>query len=1323
MAAISKAKKAITIGSKISKNKQKAEKTSAEKLQDQLDNYKTRLKAAGQDTDKRNFIEKILNLPEDQNVLFDIFEILGRPQQAIFGAIDSAQKGEDIIEGFNQGLGGVKNTSGGKLLRNAGMGGSGEFNLFDPDSWSEFSMSDLIGFGLDIFADPLDIPLFKAANAAGDAAKVAKTADTISDTAKAAEKTKLAFAPFEKGSKSTLELAAGGVAKGAKKAVKAGDNVIEKVLGKMDDASKLKYADAVEKYGSKAASDMYKFTDKLGDYKQLKKSLASAVDYTKALPGNILKKATKNANSEQIARIQLENLINVTDNDIRKTAQSILEKQGVEATEEAVNKLTKELSRDFGDFIEKDYTIKNSLNSILSDVSQKSKTVKLTEEGIKEVDNILKQIPLAKGTYEITDNGIKFTDKFLANKNTILKDNKFKQLLQDTKITEAKNYTKEQLKHFDDLAKNKDFTDLVDRYRGNYKKASDIIKQQTGIDFSEITDRPGYIKKAKGNISEEAENVIFKKTSSSKAKSFGERKYASRLEAENALREAGEEGRMVVEKQISRYEKQLSTTKEKILKDQISSLKEKTVKAKETFNANMSKLDTRANKLVKNNETLREVKEVIEGQLTDSIIDKASKLQNTVLGDDLFKASNKVMTQTKQYNELLEQLYKEGLSDKQLEVLSKRLNKLDGELTKSKVMLESKIAQVRGVIDDSTAKSIDKITKSLDKTSDVERKLALNEIKEKQVLQMKETLRGSYTDKITSYEKRIEQLESKLRGINPNEDKLILKKIEKLKEKQSLLDIPEGQKLFDESYTAGLREFMDSSLATSTMARNYRDALLEGTLRDPNVIKFNKDLELLPNGKRKIPKGWEKVDGTAISKNIDSFKKLLPDNSEALLDFANEVKGKAVYMPKEAASLLEVASKTNNEAGAFVKFINGWNNTFKRFKTLTPGFHLRNITGNASNMYLSGVPMKDIPVYYGKAINALNGADDLIRKAAGGLDNLTKAELEQYKLIQEFAETGFYKTGSKIQELEDIEKSIKKGSKNIPGKALNKVSEVSMNMNTAMDNYSRMALYMYAKDNPGYVAKLGKNSAADAVKFALFDPSNMTDIEKKYMKNIVPFYNFTKQNLLFQSSNIIKNTTKYKRLAKAVNMAYDSLGENEYYQYQKEGFQIPTPFKDSKGNRLFMKTNLPLSDLGEFMEKPVQRSLSSVTPIIKAPIEKVTGKDLFTGQDVNNKTTIQRIANYLGVNTISTDLWKKIEAIQDSKLSNNEKWAEILRSMLQNVNEEKVQNNKLYQEMEYYQNKVSALKRQGIDVPTIKELTEQSKSNVNRLKKKRANNR
>ena len=1381
--------------------KTSTEKSTSEKLQSQINNYKTRLEASGQDTDKRNWLEKALNLPEGQNALFDIFEIIGRPQQALFGAIDAAQTGEDVWEDFKRGLGGAKTTSGGQLLRNAGMGGSGEFNLLDPSSYGEASLSDVLGFGLDLFADPIDLALWASVPATGgatapvavgktaaDTAKIAKTVDTVTDVAKAAkaaekasdiakaakvvdtatdaakaakvvdtatdvaktakaakmvdtatdiakiadtatdaaktaEKTKIVFKPFQKGSKSTLELALGELGKGVKKGAKVGDNLLEKILGDIDTKNIAKYKEAVEKYGASAARESFKITDKLGTYKNLKKSLSSIVDYTKALPGDILKKATKNANTEQIARIQIEDLINKVDNDIDNVARKSLQKQGVELTEDAILKESQRISRDLGDFIEQEYKISNNVSSILGDVSKKNKTIKLTKEGKQTLSNILDDIPLAKGTYEITDDGIKFSDKFLANRNTILKDKKFRNVLENTKIEEAKNYTKKQLKHFKELSKDEDFMNIVNNYKGNYEKATKIIKEQTGIDFSEITNRPGYVKKAKGNVSRETENYFAGKTSTSKSKSFGERKYASRLEAENALQEAGEKGKQAVKVQSERYTKQLSKNKKNILQTELDELIERRNKAKAVFDRNVAKIDDRAAKIVNNNKTLRDTKKLLETKLTDDIIEKAGKIPNTALSEDLFNVSNKVMEQTKQYNDLLEQFYKEGLTDKQLDSLAKRIDKLDVQLKKSNALLESKITRVKATIDDSTIKTLDNVKKTMNKTTDIERKLGLNEIKEKQVLQMKETLRNSYADRIASYDARIEKLEAKLRGIDPAEDAKINKEIKRLAEKEQLLDNIKGEELFDASYTAGLREFMNSSLERSTVARNYNDALLEGTLFDKNVIKFNEDLEKLPNGQLKVPAGWEKVDGTAIYKNIDSFKNLLPENSEALIDFANSVKGKAVYMPKEATVILDVASKTNNEAGAFVKFVNGWNNMFKRYKTFTPGFHLRNITGNASNMYLSGVPMKDIPVYYGKAIQTLDGADDLIRKVGtDGFESLTKAEQKQFRLIQEFAETGFFKSGSKIQELEDIEKAIKKGSKNVPGKVMNKASEISMNLNTAIDNYSRMALYMYAKDNPAYVTKLGKKSAADAVKFALFDPSNMTAAEKKYMRNIVPFYNFTKQNLLFQSSNIIKNTTKYKRLAKAINMAYDGLGENGYYQYQKEGFQLPTPFKDSNGNQLFMKTNLPLSDLGEYMESPVQRSLSSLTPIIKAPIEQVTGQDLFTGQYVNKKSSIERVANYLGVNTISTDLWKKIQAIQDSDKSDNEKWAEILKSMLQNTNEDKVKNNKLYQELEYYQNKVSSLKRQGIDIPTIKELTEQSKSNVNRLKKKRTSN-
>lgn len=1286
-----------------------ASTSNSEKLAKQVENYKTRLKAAGDDGDSRNFVEKFLNLPEGQNVLFDIFDVISRPQQAVFGAIDALQKGEDVAEGFNKGLGGVKKTSGGQLLRNAGMGGSGEFNLFDPSSYGEFSLSDVLGFGLDIFADPIDVPMFKTI----------KVADTAGDVAKTAEKTKTVLAPFEKGSKSTLEAGLGLLGKGAKGTAKIGDNLIEKKLAKLDNKSIKAYQEAVEKYGAAAARDMYKTTDLLGDYKFLKKNLASAVDYTKALPGNILNKVTGNVNSTQFARIQIEDLINKTDDDIQKTVRNILEKQGGDLTEESISKMTKELSRDLGDFLEQDYHIENTLNSILSDVTKNNKTYKGTEEGIRELERVLNDIPLAKGTFEVSGDTIKFNDKFITNKNTILNDKKFKDTLTNTKIQEAKNYTEEQLKHFEELSKNEDFMGLVNRYQDNYKKASKIIKEQTGVDFSDITNRPGYVKKAKGTITKETEDVVMGRTSSSKTKAFGERKYASRLEAENALKASGEKGKEVVREQVSRYRNQLSSTKKEFLEKELDEVMLRKDKFEKTFNKNLEKIDNRIATNMRKNEAIKQAQNVIENKLTDDVIERASKMQNTALGDDLFKSSNKVMNKTKKYNELLDKFYSGELSDTQLNSLAKQIDKLDGELKKETALLESKITRVKNSIDDSTLKEIDKITKSLDKSSKAGSDLAINELRQEQLLNMKETLRNSYADRIASYNDRIEKLEAKLRGIDPANDAKINAQIDKLSKKAEILDNLKGQELFDASYTAGLREFMNSSLEKSVTARNYRDALLEGTLEDKNVIKYTEDLEKLPDGSLKVPKGWEKVSGTDIQKNIDSFKNLLPDNSEALVNFGNKVKGKSVYMPREAATILGVASKTKNEAGMFVKFVNGWNNVFKRFKTLTPGFHLRNITGNASNMYLSGVPMKDIPVYYGKAISALNDSDNLIRKAANGIENLTKAEKEQYKLLQEFAETGFYKTGSKIQELEDIEESVRKGSKNVVKKGLNKVSKASMDMNTAMDNYSRMALFMYAKEHPEYVSKLGKKSAADAVKFALFDPSNMTELEKKYMRNIVPFYNFTKQNLLFQSSNIIKNTTKYNRLSKAINMAYDGLDEDSYYQYQKEGFQIPTPFKDSKGNQLFMKTNLPLSDLGEYMSNPLQRSLSSVTPIIKAPIEKVTGKDLFTGQDVNSKSSIDRLANYLGINTITTDLMRKIKAIQDSDLSDNEKWAEILRSMLQNTNEEKVRNNKLYQDMLYYQDRVSSLKRQGINVPTIKELTEQSKSNVNRLKKKR----
>src|SRR5690554_5331605 len=106
----------------------------------QVEGLKKRLEGSGIDskkvTDKRNFIEKALNLTPDQNFLFDIFEILERPQRTLFGAIDAAQQGKDIGKGALAGLTGKDEVRFNQILHNAGM----------EDSKEKFGVDDVLGF-------------------------------------------------------------------------------------------------------------------------------------------------------------------------------------------------------------------------------------------------------------------------------------------------------------------------------------------------------------------------------------------------------------------------------------------------------------------------------------------------------------------------------------------------------------------------------------------------------------------------------------------------------------------------------------------------------------------------------------------------------------------------------------------------------------------------------------------------------------------------------------------------------------------------------------------------------------------------------------------------------------------------------------------------------------------------------------------------------------------------------------------------------------------------------------------------------------------------
>ena len=1308
--------------------------SSTDTLNSQVSNYKTRLEATGADTDTRDLFEKLFNLPDDQNILFDVFEILGRPQQALFGAIDSAQKGEDIGKGAIEGLTGDKYTYGGQLLRNAGVS--------DEDIIGDVGLDDILGFGLDVFADPMNIPLFGAtkltkavkapvniAEGAVDASKglsLVSNASKVGTTAKGInEATKgltTALETIEEPLKYTTKVSGAQkafdlIGKGIKGTANVADKAIQKGLSAVDTLQNTKIDNLIKETGA-TINDSLRL-NLLQDYNTLKKQISNVIDYSKALPNNLINRAKQTSGAANFAKRRANEVLDNTVNKARTYAEDLAKKQGRNVDEvfnEVSENITRVLESDLGTSIDGEQWLRN--------ISSKGKqnVISATEDSINEITKVLDQYPSIKYTVKKGERGTELVINTKSSKLlTDFKTNpEVQSAFRNMDLKRSLNYTKEQQDTINALKSNKEFMEVANDTKNAYKKISDIIKEETGVDFSSITDRSGYVRRATDNIKQTNPQLYdyLRNRGLINEKSFSSRKYIDPAEVENVrFSEKIDTELTKKEKRINTLTNQLSENKKRILEEQlenVSAQKDMVAKSLETRSANLSKRQQKAFEQMTNT---RNLKNEVKNVLTDKVINKASKMTDTTLSNSLLKTSDNLAIANREYNKIMDQLANtKNMSSKQIDNLLNRASRIDQNIGKLKNKLNADVAKVKGAIEDNTLKILDDSIKAIDKNEELASKLIKQQERYTSILSNRNALEESLTDKLNKLEQAQKNLELSLGSIDASKDTKILKQIENQQKAIDLLKSQQGKQLFDLDAFKGMEDFINQSTKTAEGAKIYNDALLTGTLFDKDIVKTSDDLV---NGK--VPSNFVRVDVNKLKKQVDSIKGIVPKNSTTLLDFVDSLEGKSLYMDKNLANLFKLSSEGNQTMSPILKMLNSFNNTFKKFKILTPGFQLRNLTGNATNLVLSGVPAQKVPGLYKDASTLLSNADTLIQKANQGLETLSKSELADYNLIRQFYQAGFDKYGTALQDLDEVLASVSASKKG----PLKQLIELNGKLNSNIDSLNRMALLKYANENPNFIRNLGKDNAIDAVKYALMDPSNMSDFERNVLKKIIPFYTFTKQNLLFQGSNLLKNTSKYNRLVKAFNSIYGSLDEDEYYQYQKEGFQLPLPWSDDEGNRIYLKTNLPIADLGEFVESPIRRTLSSTTPLIKTPFEMVTGKDIFTGNDIN-RSTIETLASSLGIDTITTNMWKKVQAIYNrynGDTSNSEMWAEILRSLAQNVNQENVKKSKAYQELEKYQEMVNKLEKEGIDVPTIKDLTTTSRINLNRLSDKRKRTR
>ena len=1336
-------------------------KTTQDTLRNQIGNYQTRLQNVGIDPkkakDTRNPIEKFLNLKENQNVLFDIFELINRPQQALFGAIDSAQKGKDVGKGALQGLTGKKTTSGGQLLRNAGMKGNDKGNLFTKEGRKNLSLSDFLGFGLDLFADPVDYiaapikiggtaaKVVRKADNIADIAKgskglkLVKTADKVGDTAKGISKAKSALDTIENVGKvsrtewkplsSALLTYAG---QGVKKGAKISDNVLEKLLSKSDAKSLRKAEEYVAKKGGtveEALRELGRSSSKLDVYKGVKHQLSKTVDNSKNLMG-LTRKSKEAQNIADINKSYGDRTIKAFSKDIDNISNDF-KKLGFKSKEDA----QKAISNALQTHIERnwDYSIKGK--DVLESLKKNTPVDFFNEKSAKQIVDELKAYGI-----KASNDGRKVTlldnKSKLKNLTDVFTDKKFGEYLSAEDLIDRETA-------MNLLNKRPDLQALATKADDTFPGLARTSDTLTGLQSSNIT-REGYVRHGLSD-----EGKMFKQGQGefvSRNKSFNERQFRGTTAEYNRLREAD-----LLEKS-----KKVSTKKENAMKSiyKTNDAGEFVTDASGNFIRDDVQYNTlvqkKQDKITKLNNELESSKELLKGRTEGlNAIDetkltaKDAKSLKTLRAEKQFQETTDSLKKLKfegitpeasetidnlrasftdfrkSKNQYVNALKRKNISDEEIKALKETMDKNQKIVTtniRAAKQFENK--QARQIV--GNANKAFRQGKStgilLEKES---KKLAQSQARRTEIYNAAADLADSIPKQLKYEQAALNKIENSADAIFNAKSKLI----EQQAKAANILTSQEGVEFMNTGFMENLTDYVNRSKEFNKGAQIYNEALTTGILKNRKYVREIEDVS------EKLPYGFVKVDGNKLANNIKGYQGILPEGSKDLVRIAEDMKGKTLAVDKDLANILNLTKRTNEAVNPLLKFFDSVNNTFKKFSTLTLGFQERNIIGNSTNMVLSGANARELPEYYKKAANLWNKADELMDKAGKG--TLTAVETKEFDTLMDFYKAGFAQAFEKGQGLE----AVKAGKG-----ALGKVSKASVELNNKVDRYNRLTLLMYAKDHPEYVKKLGRKDAVEAVKMVLFDPDNMSDLERNVFKKIVPFYTFTKQNLMFQAENVMKNTPRYNKLFKALNKAYDSVGKEHYYDYQKEAMQIPIPFTDSKGNQLFLKSNLPVSDLGEFMSDPFGRLVASTSPVIKTPYELKSGKSMFTGEDVNYNTlsntlaklgvrgkninnatkAAETILNNFGLQNVSTNLIKKVSSILDRNnedMTDQQLWAEIFRSVIQNTKQENVETVRLYDELEQYQDLIKQLKQQNIQVPTM---TEINKMKLNRFKNKRA---
>jgi hypothetical protein len=346
---------------------------------------------------------------------------------------------------------------------------------------------------------------------------------------------------------------------------------------------------------------------------------------------------------------------------------------------------------------------------------------------------------------------------------------------------------------------------------------------------------------------------------------------------------------------------------------------------------------------------------------------------------------------------------------------------------------------------------------------------------------------------------------------------------------------------------------------------------------------------------------------------------------------ANTGSDRYVIANREAVANSRDRATGSSERSMAGKIVDKPTALFKTVATGTPGFYGRNYAGDTFNSFLSqgatGVARNTRHARAGLAqVGRMEKAAAKIGEKGRATDRTIpvkdkygrKGKKPLSKIVKEAEKHGVIRSGYVGRELEDLLKDQGGRITKVKSGKGGRVQRARINV----EDMNRLSTFIGAQRRG-----MSAREAADEAMKHHFDYGDLSRVERKVMRRVMPFYTWSSRNIPLQTKSIAGKPGKYATVEKVRQEMAGAAGLPDDWEDKKlkEFQQRQAPFPVKIGGKFHWVSpgQLPFTDLnqlaflkrnpsfGDLTNEQQDKVIQLLNPLIRAPIELKTNFNTF----------------------------------------------------------------------------------------------------------------